>query len=693
MSDPGGNVLCQASTRYDLKLESLEIHSAVDDGIFEPNEQVLINGVLVTNTGGLPLPAGTHAYMKSSKTIKFTPFNYELPEILPGQQFVIPATFYGRIFDQPPPNDTGPFVSEASFKTRMNMLGRPFEHTRQKRKLVVQYPVKLAYLKCDENLGRGEVGKLVIGIQNISTMPYGDCNGSGGRVSLQIHMDGRILPVGAANTGFSTVPYNVTFDPNVRDSMYVQLQEIPPGQTVQVEITIQMESRAELFDRCMWQADLYLRDKLIEYNFDKIRVSPFYMPTDPPADVLMVTCKSIARKEFVFWQRILETLSVNVAFWDTDRYNGFSVDTTTNERHPVTWIGAYPGRMILYPYCDLPFLHPADIATHFHGKDYAADNVSDLNSSMVLFLPGPNTGDKSVLRHISEVLSPIEVPEGEYSGFHLFRPGSCFVTHEPYLKWEKKQLKKMEKEDPSRAPVVHNRSGLIESVSFLKYSYGTVDIRRVPILRSCKFMVVDGADGSLTNMSVDDPNLTTNSTDIPIGSNFAQVYLVLLSGLPLKLKMTLLKSFPEEPDKNKCNFFLPTGMKLNKAEVIMCCIAHEVADEVYNCAGTVNRMTEFAKDITDNPQGYAAVGKIILQGMDLITSELAARKTRVKHPEVGNGADRILSLCSDVRSSLQESGVDGADLDPLPSLNVLLDFKRIFRSNQHMVEDNHWDLV
>ena len=80
---------------------------------------------------------------------------------MPGQTFEIPVTCYERIFDQPPPNVPGPFVSSAEFHPRIEMLGRPFEKSFLQQTLVVQYPIKIAFLRCSENLGRrGEVDVL-----------------------------------------------------------------------------------------------------------------------------------------------------------------------------------------------------------------------------------------------------------------------------------------------------------------------------------------------------------------------------------------------------------------------------------------------------------------------------------------------------------------------------------------------------
>ena len=316
-SSEDGGMLYQSPTRYDAEVTQLKVVSAIDDGIFEPNERILVSGVSVINSGGLPLPTGPQAFIPCTSTIKFEPTRFDMPEMLPNHVFEIPVTFFGRIFDQPPPNVPGPFVSSAEFNPRIELLGRPFEKSLLKTKLVVQYPVKLAHLRCSENLGRGEVSVIEIGVQNISTLPYGACPGSGGCVVLQVHFDARLIPVGAGTTDVTAIPYTVTYDPNIRDSRFIELLEIPARQTVNVQVTLQMESRAELFDRCYWQTDLYLRDKLIEYNYKKIRVSPFYLPKDPAADVLMITNENITRKQFVFWQRILQLAEVTVDFWDT----------------------------------------------------------------------------------------------------------------------------------------------------------------------------------------------------------------------------------------------------------------------------------------------------------------------------------------------------------------------------------------
>ena len=668
VSNPEGGVLYQASTRYDSEITSLKVTSAIDDGIFEPNERILVSEVVVVNSGGLPLPDGVSTFMPSTKTIKFEPTRFDLPSeyLLPGQSFVIPITYYGRIFEQPPSNVPGPFVSTAEFHPRAELLGRPFEKSFLHKKLVVQYPVKLQYLRCSESLERSEVSVLEIGVQNISTMPYGSCTGSGGKVVVQLHMDARLIPVGSANIGINGVPYTITYDPNIQDSMYIQLHEIPPGQTVNVQVTIQMESRAELFDHCHWQADLYLRDKLIEYNFEKIRVTPFYIPRDPPADILMITSEAITRKEFVYWQRIFEILNVSVDFWDTTRYSGLSVDTRTNTRHQNTWEGKYNGRMILYPHCNLDLLYGVDIARHFHGTDYRDNPLKELHSSMLLFLPVSDAhcqfsdrfvdhGDLVVLKHLSQVEGSVKIPENSYGGKHMSRPGTFLVTSKPYLKWEEQYIKKLEKEQPTQATTVLYRQVNIKSTGTFRYEYGSVDIRRIPILRSSKFLVFDDAGGSVVNMSSDDIHLVPSSSQIPLASNYGQVFLATLYCLPMSSKINLLKI---QADRNcQVTFLLPGGASLTIPELVMITASYEIADEIYSCSGSVERMRKLAESIERDSGAFAASGRTILCGLELIKKEVKMRKKKISSTQVSHAVRELNRHVNNIDLTLHRAGI------------------------------------
>ena len=233
-------------------------------------------------------------------------------------------------------------------------------------------------------------------------------------------------------------------------------------------------------------------------------------------------------------------------------------------------------------------------------------------------------GDLAILRHLSAVEGTLEILENAYSGLHIFRPGSCGVSPQPYLKWEKNWLKKLEKEVPSQAANVIARQVAIQSTGIFRYSYGAVDLRRFPLLRSCKFVVMDGAGGSMMDISLDDINLTPSSTEIPLASNFGQVLLATLFGIPLRCKLAVIKTQSEVTEEPLINFsfYLPNGFAMTIHELVIVCIAAEVADEVYNCSGVSHRMSELAQDVQNNMAAYLDNGRAVVQGMELIKEEV-----------------------------------------------------------------------
>ena len=305
-------------------------------------------------------------------------------------------------------------------------------------------------------------------------------------------------------------------------------------------------------------------------------------------------------------------------------------------------------------------------------------------------------GDLIVLRHLAGIGVTVDLPATMYGGKHLCQPGTCCVSTTPYHKWEKKHLKKMEKDAPQQAPTVYYRTVNIQrNNSFLGYNYGQVDIRRIPLLRSCKFIVYDGAGGNVAStMSYDDLNVTPTSVEIPLASSYAQVFLTTVFGIPISSKLKLLKSEePEDATTPKLTFLLPNKYRISLPELIMITLAWEVADEVYsNSAGESERMGEFAKGIEESPALYAANGCTIARGLKLIQIEAMERKKKIKNAQVDRTIGSIDQHISCIFRSLREKQVNINNLQSLPSLKCLVDGSRVHYSHQHWVEDGRWNL-
>ena len=683
----------ESNTRYDVLVENLTVLPALNGGIFEPNERITVCGVLVRNTGGLTLPPGATVFIPSTESVKFEPCRFEIPNdaLKPSQRYVIPFEFEGRIYDIPPPNKPGRGNYTAEFCTRVELLGRPFEKSFLRQKLNVRYPVQLGSPCNRDNMGRGEITTLMVVVNNISGLPYGSCKHSGGKVVLHLHFDSRLLPVGVASDG-TKVPYEVTYDPRIQDSMYVELFEIPPGDKVCVSVVVQMESRAELFHRCHWQVDLYLRGKLIEYNQQCVRVTPAYDVQKPPADLLLITSTVITRREFVFWQHVLELLDISVDFWDTTRYHGLSVDSRTGKPHEHSWRGRYTRRMILYPHCNLNLLHGEDIAEHFHGKKFRDGNLQELGSSFVAFMPKLTSGHtrESTMRHLSMANPAIEQPGKPYGGRHLFKP-SAHADTPAYIRWEREFIKKLEKENPAQSQLLLARQVNVTSVGCCNYTYGSVDIRQVPILKSSKFLEVDGMGGNMANMSFDDAKLSPTSTNIPLASKYGQVFLSTLYGLPVYAKLNLMKK--HDPQASDVLFYLPNKSVMSRAELAMITLAWEIADELFSSSGRALRMQELYNDIKDHVDAYLKCGRVILRGLRLIKEETKKRKSRLSTSEVKQAYRTIKDSCKQVRSTLEGRGVESSKLENMLSLDFLQDQSRVHRCHQHFMGENRWNLI
>ena len=295
-----------------------------------------------------------------------------------------------------------------------------------------------------------------------------------------------------------------------------------------------------------------------------------------------------------------------------------------------------------------------------------------------------------VLRHLAGANAAVDLPGNGYGGKHLSKPS---VATQPHRKWEKKQMKKMEKDLPQQSPTVYYRTvDIKKSNSFLAYNYGQVDIRRIRLLRSCKFIVYDGAGGNISStMTYDDLNVTPTSIEVPLASSYAQVFLLTMYGMSISNKINLLKSEQQQdPTTLKLSFLLPNGYRIILPELIMITLAWEVADEVYgNDDGESEHMGEFAKGIEDDTASYAANGRTIAGGLKLIEAEVKERGKKMKSAHI---ASSISCQISRIFRSLRQAKVDTKNLQSLPSLKYLVDGSRVHYSHQHWVEDKRWNL-
>lgn len=712
ITSPEGHVEYSASTRYDAEVRSLEVSSYTVSGVFEPYQEVKVANVVVVNSGGLPLPAGAKLSIPSTDSVHFESASYKLPRLDPDEEFTVPVNFRGRITDEPSPNLPGPLTRTCRFSTRIDMLGRPFEKSRLEKTLTVQYPIKLEYVLADKDVSQGAVTTLEVGIQNATSVPYGTSEGSLGSVLVHILLDPSLTPLGLGSEhhseGLSDTseprPYTAKRDPNHANSVYVQVKDIQPGSTLSIPLVVQLDRDAELYRICRWQAEVYYREKLIEYKFSEIRVAPKYITGDIPvqlADVVLIKTDDLYLEEMAFWQRIFEVLGVSFDCWDAN-YFKISDDESTSTDQVNRFLPPfrlYDRKLVVFPHCDTTRVSARDIVSHFHSETKkGTPEVSE--SSMLLFLNSPpsdclkdyvqkNEATKKVLRYLCHNEEKIRIPPELYSGWHLLSPGTILPPEWTLSKAQKQVIKRLEQLSPSQAPVLLEHSNVIRKQGTL-YSYGTLDVRRCPISRSCNLQIVDGSVSQTINMGMDDPHLSFTSKEAPLASHFGQVFLATLAGLPMRCKLALLGQPHSTTSSLSMIFHLPNDTSLSKQELAAICLANDIADQVYTGMTDLQKMHTLKKYIEGQPNKPVDNILLLSQLLDLIKREATNRRQAFgkNSSQVSQAVKELLFLCS---SACQLLSSPSSNPPLLPRLSQLQSHLSVLRPHQ-ITSDTLFDI-
>ncbi len=689
VEDESGRVIHQSGYRYDPVITSISVSPPVCGDFYEPNERVIVSEVVIANHGGLPLPEGVQLSFPSNETVRFEPVTYSIPAIACGESLTSPVSFHGRIFDQVTPNNLGHFSGEAWFAPSLKLLGRPFTHSPAK-SLAISYPIKLKYALSKKNMGVGEESVLEIGVENMSSLAFGKAEGTSGSLEVRIHLDTFLVPAKVeCCEGENVTQHKVQVDPCKANSLMLNFWELTSHETATFKITFGVDKSAKLCDICAWQVDLYYKGKLIEYMTQEIRITPPYSSSPSPTvtsttnpelgDVLMIADKNTSAAEFSLWQKIFDTLELNVDYWDSEWepdepvLPGRSQEGVGNSlffgnlNHEIpntnknsdfsSLFAKYSGKTIVYPHCNFEDISPEDIVAHF--------NSSPMNdSSLLLFLKSTfpksfedhyydHVDHTKVFRHLCRVGDRVRIPEDVNIAYHLVAPGTFVSAEQSIHKCEKRVLKKLEKENWSHALAVFSHSSQIHQKSAVKYSYGSIDVRKCPIKRSSNFQCVSGIGGTMVSMGSDDPLLMPSSQEFPLASRFGQVLLAVLASAVLKSKLRILKN-ADVADHYQVKCYLPTGAFLTVKELTAITIAHSVADEILDGNVSISRMKCVKEDISDNRLLYSrnGVAPIINRMLFLIEEEAKLRvKICCNSPASQHASREISRMCWSLRTT------------------------------------------
>jgi hypothetical protein len=343
----------QSCERYNIKVLHFDI-IGITDNIFEPGELINIKNINIINTGGLTLPEG--CVLTFSSPILLESKEIHLKSLKPKEEINLSDQISCRIIDRK--------VSEKSnlfdIRSTVKLLDRTFEDSILVKKIKVEYPIVITEMESPKEIGKGEEGILKFKISNISSISYGS-ETTHGDIEFKIIHDERIKP-------------------KENFALKGSIPLINSGDFFTKEIEFNLDKwELEFYEKVEWSIELYLRGKLIEKQFQKIKVFPSFVTPNPQDDILFITDSEMLQDEFLIYISIFEGLGLQYNVWDISNYNGklfhfsneikgISFDEETKKRHENTWVDKYRGKCIFYPISipeDMKKLSSKDILSHF----------------------------------------------------------------------------------------------------------------------------------------------------------------------------------------------------------------------------------------------------------------------------------------------------------------------------------------
>ena len=203
------------------------------------------------NIGGLTLPSGSFLVFKDTPSVKFSSQPILLGEIRPGESVLIKEKYLGTIYDIPEVNRIGHYVGNATFSSRVELLGRPFLDSFVSTKINVQYPVRISSVVFPLQMGRGETKPVEVKLKNISNLLVSN-------LQLKILVDEYIL----------LENQDVSF----------KVEEIAPKSSFSISFSVKLGEHCKFFQNYNFTVQLFYKNKLIEFCDLSIRVIPLYHP-------------------------------------------------------------------------------------------------------------------------------------------------------------------------------------------------------------------------------------------------------------------------------------------------------------------------------------------------------------------------------------------------------------------------------
>eukprot|EP01098_Paradermamoeba_levis_P015659 TRINITY_DN8071_c0_g2_i1.p1 TRINITY_DN8071_c0_g2~~TRINITY_DN8071_c0_g2_i1.p1 ORF type:complete len:1022 (+),score=240.84 TRINITY_DN8071_c0_g2_i1:1250-4315(+) len=523
--DAAGNTIESSPKKYNPEVTHYTVRGEIDDGVFEPNEFILISDVTIVNTGGLTLPAGFRFQFASTPTVGCGQ-EYILPSLAPGGVFVIPYVFRGRIFDVPSPARPGPFLGCATFESSVDLWGRWIDSSILATRLVVQYPIKFQDLSTPLHLGENERGVVELKVVNISNMTY--------TKAVVVNVD----------FGSNIIPFNPESTDPLGSVLTFPLDELKPGEVKTIRLEVQLANETELFTWHEWKVTLNYNGKNVEWNHRKIRKSPIYSPNlkNPThsADILLFTSAEIDQTEYLAYKHLFNSLQLSFDLWDIERYRGISWDGSSGQQHELQWQGRYENGTLVLPYARkyVGMITGTDILNHFYGPRAKwptllhNSNVIDETDSAILFIGIQNLDQ--LVQSVIDAGPSFHFVGKEFSGKHILKPEWNDVVDKG-----KKLAEKLGSRDTNHQYQFNQAMVKFQEAGLTRWWYGRAEIHQVLLPNYSRLLCL--TDDLANHIQ------TPTSAILNVGSPFFEALVAIVSCLGAQRRVQMFLTTETHP--------------------------------------------------------------------------------------------------------------------------------------------------
>ena len=124
----------------------MDVLGLIDDGVFEPGEQIVLHNVTILNDGGLTLPSG--AFLKIQPTASFKPIDeyIPIPPIRPGETIRLNDIF-GTIVEDYNLVRSEQYRTDCVVSVHAELLYRHFEDSFFTKTIPVFYPLQISKVR------------------------------------------------------------------------------------------------------------------------------------------------------------------------------------------------------------------------------------------------------------------------------------------------------------------------------------------------------------------------------------------------------------------------------------------------------------------------------------------------------------------------------------------------------------------